>query len=127
MPEEHTIDGKSFLSILENRSADEWRSTFVYQYFWEHAFPQTPTTYAIRGDRYKYIYYHGLWDKNELYDLQTDPQELHNLVNAPGHQKRVQQMEQEMFDIFEENGAADVKFRRPYPFRANEKKIHVKQ
>lgn len=127
MPENHIIDGQSFLSVLDNGGSDDWRSTFVYQYFWEDAFPQTPTTYAIRGDRYKYIYYHGLWDQNELYDLQTDPGEMHNLINAPAHQQRIQQMKEEMFDIFEANGATDVKFRRPYPFRANEKEIHVKQ
>lgn len=126
MPEDHTVDGRSFLPILENGSAKEWRDTFVYQYFWEHAFPHTPTTYAIRGDRYKYIYYHGVWDKNELYDLKTDPKEMHNLVDLPSQQARVDSMRERMFDIFEENGAMDVRFRRPPFFQAGEKKIHEK-
>jgi N-acetylglucosamine-6-sulfatase len=127
MPEDHVVDGQSFLPILAGNTPDDWRSTFVYQYFWEDAFPQTPTVYAIRGDRYKYIYYHGLWDKNEFYDLETDPREMHNLINAPEHQQRIQEMKSEMFRIFSENGATDVRFRPPGPFRANEKKIHVKQ
>lgn len=127
MPESHAVDGRSFLTILENGNADSWRSTFVYQYFWEHAFPQTPTTYAIRGDRYKYIYYHGIWDQNELYDLETDPGEMHNLIDLPEHQERVQRMRETMFDTFEANGATDVRFRRPSPFRAGERKIHIKQ
>lgn len=127
MPEDHIVDGQSFLPILAGNTPDDWRSTFVYQYFWEDAFPQTPTVYAIRGDRYKYIYYHGLWDKNEFYDLKTDPQEMHNLINVPEHQQRIQEMKSEMFRIFSENGASDVRFRPPGPFRANEKKIHVKQ
>ena len=124
MPDDHFVDGQSFLSILEDGQADEWRSTFVYQYFWENAFPHTPTTYAIRGDRYKYIYYHGVWDKNELYDLQTDPKEMYNLIDAPEHQERVTAMRNEMFDIFEANGATDVKFRRPSAFQAGERKNH---
>ncbi len=127
MPEDHKVDGQSFLPILENGSADDWRNTFVYQYFWEHAFPQTPTTYAIRGDRYKYIYYHGVWDKNELYDLKTDPNEMHNLVDLPSQQARVDSMRQEMFDFFEANGATNVRFRRPPAFQADEKKIHKKK
>jgi arylsulfatase A-like enzyme len=94
----------------------------VYQYFWEYAFPHTPTTYAIRDDRYKYIYYHGVWDKNELYDLQTDPQEMYNLVDVPEHQERVNRMRDEMFDIFEANEATDVRFRRPSEFSADERK-----
>ena len=123
MPDGHTVDGRSFLSVLENGMADEWRSTFVYQYFWEHAFPHTPTTYAIRGDRYKYIYYHGVWDKNELYDLQNDPREMYNLVNVPSQQARVDSMRNAMFDIFEANGATDVKFRRPPSWQAGERKL----
>lgn len=126
MPEDHTVDGQSFLPLLRGESIPDWRTTSVYQYFWEDAFPQIPTTYAIRGDRYKYIYYHWLWDQNEFYDLETDPQEMHNLIDAPEHQGRVQQMKEEMFDIFEETGATDVRFQRPFPFRADEKKIHVK-
>ncbi|MDX1639644.1 MAG: DUF4976 domain-containing protein, partial [Balneolaceae bacterium] len=79
---------------------------------------------AIRGDRYKYIYYHGVWDQNELYDLQTDPNEMHNLVDMPAHQDRVRRMREQMFDIFEANGATDVRFRRPPAFQANEREIH---
>lgn len=124
MPEDHVVDGLSFLDILENGSSDNWRSTFVYQYFWEHAFPHTPTTYAIRDDRYKYIYYHGVWDKNELYDLQSDPREMVNLIDMPAHRERVQAMRDEMFDIFESNDATDVKFRRPPNFQAGERKNH---
>lgn len=124
MPSDHTVDGQSFLPLLAGEEVPDWRSTFVYQYFWEHAFPHTPTTYAIRGDRYKYIYYHGVWDKNELYDLETDPQEMHNLIDAPEHQERVQEMRNEMFDIFEASGATDVKFRRPSDFQADERVIH---
>ncbi|WP_340104743.1 sulfatase family protein [Rhodohalobacter sp. 8-1] len=127
MPEDHALDGQSFLPLLRGEQIDDWRSTFVYQYFWEHSFPHTPTTYAIRGDRYKYIYYHGVWDKNELYDLETDPNEMHNLIDVPEHQERVQQMRQEMFDTFEKADATDVRFRRPSQFSADEKKIHVKQ
>ncbi|MDZ7720823.1 MAG: sulfatase [Balneolaceae bacterium] len=124
MPDGHTVDGQSFLPLLAGETVNDWRSTFVYQYFWEHSFPHTPTTYAIRGDRYKYIYYHGVWDKNEFYDLETDPNEMHNLINAPEHQEKIQAMREQMFNIFEENGANDVKFRRPSPFQADEKLIH---
>ncbi|MDX1637165.1 MAG: sulfatase, partial [Balneolaceae bacterium] len=46
MPEGHTVDGRSFLPLLGGQQPGNWRSSFVYQYFWEHAFPHTPTTYA---------------------------------------------------------------------------------
>lgn len=124
MPASHVVDGRSFLSILDNGGADTWRDTFVYQYFWEHAFPHTPTTYAIRGDRYKYIYYHGVWDKNELYDLATDPDEMHNLISVPALRPQADSLRRAMFDFFEANGAMDVKFRRPPNWQAGERKLH---
>ena len=46
-----------------------WRDEVLYEYFWERNFPQTPTMHALRGERYKYIRYHGLWDSDELFDL----------------------------------------------------------
>lgn len=124
MPSEHPVDGQSFLPLLAGEDVDDWRETFVYQYFWENAFPHTPTTYAIRDDRYKYIYYHGVWDTNELYDLQEDPREMHNLIDVPAQQERVRQMREEMFDIFEANGATDVRFRRPSDYQAGERKLN---
>lgn len=124
MPSGHEVDGQSFLPLLAGESVNDWRDTFVYQYFWEHAFPHTPTTYAIRGDRYKYIYYHGVWDSNELYDLQDDPREMHNLIDVPAQQERVRQMRDEMFEIFEANGATDVRFRPPSDYQAGERKLH---
>ncbi len=124
MPADHVVDGTSFLNILEDGEAKEWRDTFTYQYFWEHAFPHTPTTYAIRGDRFKYIYYHGVWDKNELYDLKNDPMEMHNLINIPEYRPVVLRLEKQLFDMLEENEATNVRFRRPPNFSADQKKIH---
>jgi N-acetylglucosamine-6-sulfatase len=60
-----------------------WRDTLSYEYYWEFNYPQTPTVFALRTDRYKYIQYHGVWDTEELYDLVADPQEAHNLIEAP--------------------------------------------
>ncbi|MGB3455988.1 MAG: sulfatase [Litorimonas sp.] len=64
----------------------------IYEYFWEFNYPQTPTTFALRDARYKYIQYHGVWDVEELFDLETDPQETNNLVRDPDHRARLVQM-----------------------------------
>lgn len=124
MPEDHVVDGQSFFPLLKGETVNDWRSAFVYQYFWETSFPHTPTTYAIRGDRYKYIYYHGVWDSNELYDLENDPKEMHNLINVPEHRERAQRMHNEMFNNFEENQATHVRFRRPSMNQQDERLLH---
>jgi len=94
------MDGQSFLPLLEGKQT-AWRDNLLYEYYWEWAFPQTPTIFALRKDRYKYIYYYGIWDINELYDIKDDPKESRNLINSPQHQEIVKQMRQQMFQIME--------------------------
>lgn len=79
------MEGKSFLPVAEGKIDEKtWNpGDFVYEYYWEWSFPQTPTTFAIERDRVKYIQYHGVWDLEELYDLKNDPDEMHNLIQDP--------------------------------------------
>jgi hypothetical protein len=76
----------------------------LYEYYWEYAFPHTPTTFALRSGRYKFIYYHGIWDLNEFYDLQTDPQEQRNLVNVPSYAAEIKKLSERLFDRLEATG-----------------------
>jgi len=48
--------------------------------------------------------YHGLWDVNELYDLQADPEETRNLINRPEHQDLVRQLNTRLFEVLKETG-----------------------
>ena len=72
------MDGSSAYKLLLGQTIP-WRDHILYEYHWEWNFPATPTTFAIRNSRYKYIFYHGHWDHNGLYDLETDPMELTKL------------------------------------------------
>jgi N-acetylglucosamine-6-sulfatase len=118
------MQGRSFLPLLQGGEAADWRTEFVYQYFWEYNFPHTPTVYALRGDRYKYMYYHGVWDQNELYDLQTDPNEAFNLIDSPQHQELADVMKDRLFDALEAEDAVDVAFRRPAYGQQDQRKLH---
>lgn len=97
------MDGKSYLPLLKG-SKISWRDNLLYEYYWEYAFPHTPTIHALRGDRYKYINYYGLWDINELYDMKTDPLESRNLISSPEHRPIVNQMREQLFKTMEETG-----------------------
>lgn len=74
-----TIQGRSFLDVLTG-TEKSWRDAILYEYFWERAFPHTPTVLGVRTERYKFMRYHGVWDRYELYDLQEDPDEMNNLL-----------------------------------------------
>ncbi len=74
-----TVQGRSLLPLLRGEGVDG-RKDFLYEYFWERAFPQTPTVLGLRTDQYSYMHYHGIWDLDELYDIQKDPDQMHNLL-----------------------------------------------
>ncbi|MEM1249532.1 MAG: sulfatase [Acidobacteriota bacterium] len=73
------VQGRSFAPLLRGEDSS-WRTEFLYEYFWERAFPQTPTVLGVRTDTHKLMRYHGVWDRYELYDLVVDPDERNNLV-----------------------------------------------
>jgi N-acetylglucosamine-6-sulfatase len=89
-----------------------WREALLYEYYWERNYPETPTVHAIREDRYKYIRYHGLWDIDELYDLQADPLEARNLIFSPGHEAIARQLNARLFDLLEGGGGMAIPLSR---------------
>jgi N-acetylglucosamine-6-sulfatase len=106
------MDGKSFLD-LPNQPDSEWRDYFLYVYYWEKNFPQSPTQFALRGDRFKYITYYGLWDVDELYDLTTDPGEKKNLIDDPAYRSVVKEMEDRLYAMLGEAGGMDIPMNQP--------------
>ena len=94
--------GKSFIALAQGRTAG-WRDGLLYEYYWERNFPQTPTMHALRGQRYKYIHYHGVWDTDELYDLLDDPLETTNLIFRETHQATIKQMNQRLFETLNQS------------------------
>ncbi|HUF26083.1 MAG TPA: sulfatase [Gemmatimonadaceae bacterium] len=120
------MDGQSVLAALRGGAAASAQagggSEMLYEYYWEYAFPHTPTTLALRGDRYKYIFYHGVWDKSELYDLVSDPEERRNLIDVPAYQDTVLAMRRRLFDRLEAADAMRIPLRRG-DWQAAERKL----
>ena len=115
-PDSVAVDGRSVLNAFRGGAPAAPRARtsgeLLYEYYWEYAFPHTPTTFALRGDRFKYIYYHGIWDLAELYDLRTDTLEQANLVNVPAYRDTVRAMRARLFDRLSATGGMNVPLRR---------------
>lgn len=111
------MEGFSFVDILKGKKTTWQRDKVFYEYYWEAAFPQTPTTFAIRTDRYKYIYYNGIWDINELYDLQTDPYEMNNLIRDPAYQKTGMNLRTQLFNWLEQTGGLQIPLKKAQGLR----------
>ena len=114
------IDGHSFLALVRGEIVP-WRSEFLNVYYWEKNFPQSPTVFALRGDRFKYTTYYGLWDCDELYDLAVDPAETRNLIDDPAHAATVRSMECRLYELMAEAGAVEIPLNPPMGPSANKR------
>jgi len=75
------VQGVSFLPLLKGATA--WRKAMYYHYY---EFPEPHHVYphfGIRTERYKLARFYTPADSWELYDLVTDPTEVHNLYGKP--------------------------------------------
>ena len=86
------IQGVSLLPLLKGKTATkadkkavrQWRDAIYYHYYEYPAEHAVRRHYGIRTDRYKLIHFYGHdIDAWELFDLKTDPHELHNLYGQP--------------------------------------------
>ncbi len=77
------LDGRSLVPLF--RGDDQgWRDSFFVEYYSDIVFPRIVSMgyEAVRTERYKLIHYLELEGMDELYDLQTDPYEMTNLIGS---------------------------------------------
>ena len=78
------MQGKSMRKLLETGSDENWRTALYYHYYeYPHGWHTVKQHYGVRTDRYKLIHFYNDIDHWELYDLETDPQEMTNRFNDP--------------------------------------------
>ena len=106
------MDGQSFLPLAQGQSIP-WREYFLYAYYWEQNYPQTPTHFSLRGDQNKYTTYYGLWDTDELFDIKADPMEQNNQIHNPDFAKTMEQMQDRLYTMMEELGGMEIPLNPP--------------
>jgi arylsulfatase A-like enzyme len=81
LPVPGDIDGRSLVPVLEGRTPGDWR-TEMYAEFHGMQWGLYPQR-MIRNRRYKFVF--NGQDPNELYDLENDPYEVHNVYLDPAY------------------------------------------
>ena len=74
------MQGKSFKGVFEGGQKKQRESVYYHYYefpIWHRVQPH----YGIRTDRYKLMHFYYSMDEWELYDLKTDPNEMHNIYS----------------------------------------------
>ena len=105
-----SMQGRSLVSFLKGEQPENWRKDWLYEYYEypeaEHVRPHR----GVRTERYKLIHYYKLPEhpeapeEFELYDLQKDPGELHNLYGQPGCAALTQQLLDRISELRKETG-----------------------
>jgi len=104
------LEGRSLTPLFKG-PADSWNGEVIYEYYWEFNYPHTPTQFAIRTDRYKYVRNHGVWDTDALYDLKDDPAEKINLIADPDYLEIRLDLQKRLHDaLADETGKGSVPF-----------------
>lgn len=106
------MDGRSFLPLARGEEIP-WRDWFLYVYYWEPNYPMTPTHFSLRGDQYKFTTYYGLYDTDELFDIQADPMEQNNLIHDPEFADLHREMEATLYEMMEDLGGMDIPMNPP--------------
>lgn len=91
------LQGKSLIPLLKGESPD-WRDSIYYHYYAYPSAHMIARHNGIRTERHKLInfYNFGEW---ELYDLKTDPDELHNLYQDPAQAELITDLKGQLEEL----------------------------
>jgi len=97
------FQGRSMLPLAQGKMVSDWRKDWLYEYYEYPGYENVPPCRGVRTERYKYIDYFTQ-NAYELYDLQTDPDEMHNLYADPKHAPLVAQLRTRLEQLRKETG-----------------------
>ncbi|WP_348263754.1 sulfatase [Telmatobacter sp. DSM 110680] len=89
------MQGKSMMPLAEGKGVP-WRKDWLYEYYEYPGFENVRPCRGVRTDRYKFIHFFVDPQEFELYDLQTDPDEMNNLYGKPEFAELTTQLKDRM-------------------------------
>ncbi|MGA7521311.1 MAG: sulfatase [Acidobacteriaceae bacterium] len=92
------MQGGSFLPLAEGETIP-WRQDWLYEYYEYPGFENVKPCRGVRTTRYKYIEFFLEPKEYEVYDLEEDPNEMHNLYSKPGYDDLIQHLRARMEEL----------------------------
>ena len=96
------MHGVSLLPLLRGEHPSEWRDALYYHFYEYPAEHMVKRHYGVRTDRWKLIHFYNDIDHWELYDLQNDPSEMHNLYGEEKYADTVQMLKARLLALQEQ-------------------------
>lgn len=98
-PVPEDIQGRSLLPLLRGGHPEDWRESIYYHFYEYPAEHMVKRHYGVRDERWKLIHFYDDIDVWELYDLEADPRELHNLFGNPAYAAEQERMMKELVKL----------------------------
>ena len=89
LPGREAIQGRSLREVVDGTPPGDWRDAVYYHYYEYPGFHAVRAHYGVKQGRYKLMRFYGDIDAWEFYDLETDPNEMHNRIDDPKVQDEV--------------------------------------
>jgi arylsulfatase A-like enzyme len=113
------VQGRSLVQFMKGTPPTDWRKDWLYEYpAAEMVRPQR----GVRTERYKLIHYFLPPQEFELYDLQEDPGELHNLYGNPRYAKLAADLRNRIDELRKETGD-EYEYQMPNAFEYEKQKL----
>ena len=100
-----SCDGASMLDLVRGKTGD-WRAWIDLEH--DTCYGHDNAWHALADGRYKYIY-HAHTGEEQLFDLKSDPGELHDLAPLADHKEALETWRQRLVDHFQERDERYVK------------------
>lgn len=110
------MQGKSLKPLLTKKANDaDFRDAIYYHYYDFPAFHMVKKMYGVRTNRYKLIHVYDDIDQWELYDLQTDPKEINNLIDDDSYTDIEKELRNKLGALQEKYLVTDKEFEKASP------------
>ncbi|PVY43756.1 sulfatase family protein [Pontibacter virosus] len=103
------MQGESILPLLRDKKA-KGREAMYYHYY-ENGEHSVSPHFGIKTERYKLIRFYKRVESWELYDLEKDPKEMHNLYGRKGYEKVTAKLRKQLEGLiqkYEDDGAKEL-------------------
>jgi arylsulfatase A-like enzyme len=100
------MQGESLRPLLEGKAPSDWRLSFYYHYYEYPGWHDVARHYGVRTETHKLIHFYTLGEW-ELYDLESDPDELRNAYDDPANGGLVKDLKAELERLRERYGVPE--------------------
>ncbi len=110
------MQGESFRDLVAGKTR-EWRDAVYYTYYEYPSVHMVKRHYGVATERYKLMHFYYDIDEWEMYDLETDPQEMRNIYDDPNYadtREALHKKLEELRDYYGDSDELNNKFLKEY-------------